>query len=396
MQARYVSLKQNARTVPDRSLQVEVEVIQNYFDKDKPSKSSKFRHPHPLKHYEVDILHDKLDHSAEFAADHVREGGRDRVDRLGLGMMGPEAYREEDREEQERELDNQKRERVLNDGEDEHKVQRENTKELKKQRSRRDSGGPMPTALSRSDSDESEGPVDREDEAVPHNTYGNPLRKTNTRGTSNDEYELGRVSSRVSAVFGGAKKKGRQLSISKRFSLGGLGKQASEEEIRPRDMEEGRAAGNAEGLAPPNDAGRPILSPATTQRSSSPPRNLSLRFAPDTAQSSETAPGPASYKRPAPNPSLSMYRSSTLQPGKPSQKEETPKGNQYYRRGRHWPCLGRRRWRIGVRTLQGTSRSRLSCRSESRRSDGRWGEPCGETGMSWIPSHTCSIYPTIL
>lgn len=248
--------------------------------------------------------------------------------------MGPEAYREEDREEQERELDNQKRERVLNNGEDEHQVQRENTQELKKQRSRRDSGGPMPTALGRSDSDESEGPVDREDDAVPHDTYGHPLRKTNTRGTTHDEYELGRVSSRVSAVFGGAKKKGRQLSISKRFSLGGLGKQASEEEVRPRDIEEGRVAGNGDdGLAPPNDVGRPILSPATTQRSSSPPRNLSLRFAPDTAQSSETAPGPASYKRPAPNPSLSMYRSSTLQPGQKSQEEETPKGNQYYKRG---------------------------------------------------------------
>jgi hypothetical protein len=321
-------------TVPNFSWQVEVEVIQNYFDKDKPSQSSKFRHPHPLKHFEVDILHKKLDHSADYAADHVREGGRDRVDRLGLGMMGPEAYQEEDREEQEREMDNQKRERVLNDGENEHKVQRENSRELKKQRSRRDSGGAMPTALSRSDSDESEGPADREDEDVPHDTYGHPMRKTNTRGTSNDEYELGRVSSRVSAVFGGGKKKGRQQSISKRFSLGGLGKKTeSEEEVRPRDIEEGRVAGNADGgLVPPNDAGRPILSPATTQRSSSPPRNLSLRFAPNTAQSSETAPGPASYKRPSPNPSLSMYRSSTLQPGK-SQEEETPKGNQYYKRG---------------------------------------------------------------
>ncbi|KAJ9113826.1 hypothetical protein QFC19_000019 [Naganishia cerealis] len=331
----------------DDTESVEVQVIQNYFDKDKPTKATSFRHPRPLKHYEVDILHDKLQHSPDYAADHVREGGRDRVDRLGLGMMGVEETRDEAREENEREMDNETRERVLEGGESEHAVRREQSRrsdQYSGDMGSPQSGDRMPTALSRSDSTSTGCPADREDEGIPHDTYGHPLHSTNTRGTqnANEEYELGRVSSRVSAVFGGGRKKGRQLSITKRF-LGGLGKKPdSEDHVRPRDIEEGRTAVDTDNgnLTPSDSVGKPILSPATTiQRSGSPPRNLSLRFAPDTAQSSETAPGPSSYKRPAPNPSLSMYRSSTLQPGSQSQAEETPKGNQYYKRGHNNPSL---------------------------------------------------------
>jgi hypothetical protein len=303
-----------------------VELIQNYFNKDKPSKSTSFRHPQPLKRHEVDTLHEKLDHSPDHAADHVRDGGRDRVDRLGLGLMGTEPTEDEKREERERKNDNEKRERVLNNGESESKVKRENSRDMDQYDA---------NALSRSDSHSTEGPADREDD----NEHA--LRRANTRGTtSNEEYELGRVSSRVSQIFGGGKKKGRQPSISKRF-LGGLGKKPdSEEDVRPRDIEEGRAPGNTdEGLPPSAEANRPIFSPATIPRSSSPPRHLSLRFAPDTAESSETAPGPASYKRPAPNPSLSMYRSSSLQPGSQSKEEDAPKGNQYYKRGNGNPGL---------------------------------------------------------
>lgn len=300
-------------------------------------------HPQPLKHHEVDILHDKLQHSADYAADHVRDGGKDRVDRLGLGMMGVEETRDEAREENEREDDNERRERVLNNGEDENAVKREQSRRPDQHSAHNSSSDRYP-ALNRSDSTSSGGPVDREDEGMIHDTYGHPLQSTNTRGTQHntEEYELGRVSSRVSAVFGGGRKKGRQLSITKRF-LGGLGKKSdSEENVRPRDIEEGVATGDFDhsNLAHPDSIGRPILTPATTiQRSGSPPRHLSLRFAPDTAESSETAPGPASYKRPAPNPSLSMYRSSTLQPGSHSKAEETPKGQQYYNRGRNNPSL---------------------------------------------------------
>ncbi|KAJ9101761.1 hypothetical protein QFC21_003100 [Naganishia friedmannii] len=326
---------------------VEVELFQNYFAKDKPTKATRFKHPQPLKHHEVDLLHEKLDHSAEHAADHVRDGGKDRVDRLGLGMMGVEETRDEAREEEERENDNERRERVLAGGEDENVVKREQSRRSDQHSGhvRNPSGGdPTFPALARSDSASSGGPVDREDEDLPHDTYGHPLQTTNTRGTQNntEEYELGRVSSRVSAVFGGGRKKARQPSITKRF-LGGFGKKSdSEDNVRPRDIEEGVATGDVDNgnLAHPDSIGRPILTPATTiQRSGSPPRHSSLRFAPDTAESSETAPGPASYKRPAPNPSLSMYRSSTLQPGSHSKAEETPKGQQYYKRGRNNPSL---------------------------------------------------------
>ncbi|KAJ9116967.1 hypothetical protein QFC22_004625 [Naganishia vaughanmartiniae] len=325
---------------------VEVEVFQNYFAKDKPTKATSFMHPQPLKHHEVDILHDKLQHSADYAADHVRDGGKDRVDRLGLGMMGVEETQDEAREENEREDDNERRERVLNGGEDENAVKREQSR--RSDHHSGDIGSPSSAdrypALSRSDSASTGGPADREDGGMPHDTYGHPLQSTNTRNTqhNNEEYELGRVSSRVSGVFGGGRKKGRQLSITKRI-LGGLGKKLdSEENVRPRDIEEGVATSDFDSgnLAHPDSIGRPILTPATTiQRSGSPPRHLSLRFAPDTAESSETAPGPASYKRPAPNPSLSMYRSSTLQPGRHSQAEETPKGQQYYKRGHNNPSL---------------------------------------------------------
>lgn len=304
-----------------------MEVIQHYFDKSRSSKSTTFRHPQPLKRHEVDTLHSKLDHSPDHAADYVRDGGIHRVDRLGLGLMGNEPTEDERREEHERKNDNDKRERVLSNGESESKVNREDSRDMEQYDA---------TALSRSGSHSTEeGPADREVD------YDHSLRKMNTRGTSNnEEYELGRVSSRVSAIFGGGKKKGRQPSMSKRF-LGGLGKKPdSEEDVRPRDIEEGRAAGNADEEPPaPTDTSRPIFSPATIPRSSSPPRHLSLRFAPDTAESSETAPGPASYKRPAPNPSLSMYRSSSLQPGSQTREEEAPKGNQYYKRGNANPGL---------------------------------------------------------
>lgn len=308
--------------------QVEVEVIQHYFDRHKPSKSTKFRHPQPLKRHEVDTLHAQLDHSPEHAADFVRDGGRDRVDRLGLGLMDTEPTPATEREERERQLDNDKRERVLQNGENEGQVQQDNSRDMQRYDS---------NTLNRSDSrSTAEGPADREDD------NDRTLRRANTRGDSNnEEYELGRVSSRVSAIFGGGKKKGRQPSISKRF-LGGLGtKTDSEEDVRPRDIEEGRAAGSAgdEGAALPTDASRPILNPASNARSNSPSRHLSLRFAPDTAESSETAPGPASYKRPAPNPSLSMYRSTSLQPGGQAPEEEASKGNQYYKRGNANPGL---------------------------------------------------------
>lgn len=305
-----------------------MEVIQHYFDRHKPSKSTKFRHPQPLKRHEVDTLHAQLDHSPQHAADFVRDGGRDRVDRLGLGLMVTEPTPATEREERERQLDNDKRERVLDNGENEDQVQRENTRDMENY---------DPSALNRSHSRSTEeGPADREDDA------DHTLRRADTRGDSNnEEYELGRVSSRVSAIFGGGRKKGRQPSISKRF-LGGLGKKTdSEEDVRPRDIEEGRAAGNAgdDGAAPAAEASRPIFNPVTNLRSNSPSRHLSLRFAPDTAESSETAPGPASYKRPAPNPSLSMYRSTSLQPDSQEREEEAPKGNQYYKRGNANPGL---------------------------------------------------------
>jgi hypothetical protein len=64
-------------------VQVEVEVIKDYFHDEKPSQISSFFHPQPLRRREVDKMHKDLPHGADHAADAVRDGGEHQTDRLG-------------------------------------------------------------------------------------------------------------------------------------------------------------------------------------------------------------------------------------------------------------------------------------------------------------------------
>jgi len=60
-------------------------------------------------------------------------------------------------------------------------------------------------------------------------------------------------------------------------------------------------------------------------------RSRGLRFAEGTAESSETAPGPSFYKRPANhNPDLAITRTASVQSNGGGAGEETPKGQTYY------------------------------------------------------------------
>jgi hypothetical protein len=63
--------------------QVQVEVIKDYFHAEKPSEKSTFWHPHPLRHHEVDKLHEHVDDGAEHAASTVKNGGEEQEDPLG-------------------------------------------------------------------------------------------------------------------------------------------------------------------------------------------------------------------------------------------------------------------------------------------------------------------------
>ncbi|WVW84938.1 hypothetical protein I302_106974 [Kwoniella bestiolae CBS 10118] len=69
------------------SEEVEVEVIRNHFSDDKPSEQESFVHPHRLKHKELDKMLHMLPKSLEHATSHVRDEGKEAVDRLGLGLM---------------------------------------------------------------------------------------------------------------------------------------------------------------------------------------------------------------------------------------------------------------------------------------------------------------------
>jgi hypothetical protein len=107
-------------------------------------------------------------------------------------------------------------------------------------------------------------------------------------------------------------------------------------------------------LAPPSPRygrGRPILNQSdnsststqttrTGNRDVSPSKPVGLRFAPGTAQSSETAPGPSYYKRSPSggNPALAMTRTASVQSNASAaageeESEEKPKGQTFYNRG---------------------------------------------------------------
>ncbi|OWZ71203.1 hypothetical protein AYX14_03391 [Cryptococcus neoformans] len=74
------------RKVKD-SDEVEVEVIRNHFSDNKKTESDRFTHPHRLKSRELDDLLHHLPKSLEHATSRVQNGGKDAVDRLGLGLM---------------------------------------------------------------------------------------------------------------------------------------------------------------------------------------------------------------------------------------------------------------------------------------------------------------------
>jgi hypothetical protein len=115
---------------------------------------------------------------------------------------------------------------------------------------------------------------------------------------------------------------GRRTSIRKRL----FGRKSSSP--TPSTIEEGRGSTNADLLSPPprsrgrsfaaSEAEGPVNDKTINRtRTSSPPRNTAIRFAENSASSSETAPGPGAYGANAPgfkrNPALALNRTTSVQ-----------------------------------------------------------------------------------
>nr|XP_018262109.1 Na+/H+ exchanger AnNHA1 [Kwoniella dejecticola CBS 10117]OBR84267.1 Na+/H+ exchanger AnNHA1 [Kwoniella dejecticola CBS 10117] len=255
------------------SEEVEVEVIRNHFSDDKPSEKDSFSHPHRLKTKEVDKMIHMLPKSLEHATSHVRDEGKEAVDRLGLGLMGgvstpsivetPLPMDEEDR-------------------------------------SRR---APTPEEEAVSETED-------EDAATPQRTPYNKVPAIN-----------------VDRGSGSGTKKNKK-SIKDRL----FGRKSNESNDNPSKAEEGLAPPNPSLLVPPSkhNISRPIPIVNEPERSNSEEsrgipltrtlsasRSPAIRFAPDVENSSETAPTINNYGANAPgfkkNPNLSMFRSASIQ-----------------------------------------------------------------------------------
>ncbi|OCF31244.1 Na+/H+ exchanger AnNHA1 [Kwoniella heveanensis BCC8398] len=275
--------------------EVEVEVIRNHFHEGKQSETDKFVHPDRLKHRELDRILHMLPKSLEHATSHVRDEGKDAVDRLGLGLMDPHTATPSIRSTEEQ-------------------------PEYPERRQSRGSerGGEAGVAGSAVDI-ENENENDYEDvvsdteEELPR--HHNPPAIHVSKGSSSSHH--------------------KKRSFRSRF----FGKSKRDRSHSPSHVEEGRAPPNPDLLAPPSTSSArpvPILDtedsfdvsergtptgsglgiPLTRTMSAS--RSPAIRFAPDVVEkSSDTAPNLTNYGANNPgfkkNPALAMYRSASIQ-----------------------------------------------------------------------------------
>lgn len=249
--------------------------------------------------------------------------------------MGPKARRESRREEEEKEEDNKKREAALEGGS--HEQQEDAAKEARRTNSRRHQKEAREPTVHEQDEDE-DGFVD-EDEGDQHIPDGRRASATPGRPRAKAS------SSKPATVFIHSRPVGRRReSVRQQVFGGGAGGRSRSGSVSDPNH-----------LAPPSPSyagrrGRPILNASqqgsavgsmhnsTTSRDVSPAsRSRGLRFAEGTAKSSETAPGPSFYKRPAThNPDLAVTRTASVQSNTGAADDpgsrEIPKGQQHYNR----------------------------------------------------------------
>ena len=365
--------------------QVQVEVIKDYFHNEKPSQISTFFHPQPLRKREVDKLHKHVDKSADHAADAVRDGGADQEDRLGrkslrwpcilsnaykelirsccnpdsvVGLMGPAARKEEEEEEEERDEDNEKREIALAGGD--HAAQEKGAKDARRidKRQHTRDGDETAAEIREDEREEEQGVVsnDREEdyEDVQDEPEDTGRRASTASGMAGRNRS--RSTSKPPTIFIHSRPIGRRRE-SVRQQVFGAGVTGAAGQPQGRAGRSGSVTGDSNHLAVPSGrrGGRPIFNQAgeggpegsfstrSTSRDVSPSTTSrrGLRFAEGTAKSSETAPGPSFYKRPAStNPDLAITRTASVQSNGgggsgdtgPAAEEALPKGQTYYNR----------------------------------------------------------------
>ncbi|WVQ70777.1 hypothetical protein IAR50_000299 [Cryptococcus sp. DSM 104548] len=266
--------------------EVEVEVIRNHFSDDKKPERESFTHPHRLKSRELDELLHHLPRSLEHATSRVQDGGKNAVDRLGLGLMRPA--------ETPLGTPSETSESPFGMGRTDspESLAEEGRMGLHQHRPSQGSAG-MENEDDYEDVDEEPAPQPRRHQRPPaihvsrQNSAGPPRRSIRAR------------------LFGR-----RQQSANS-----------------PSRLEEGAAVPDASLLAPSSALQRPpsvaddsrtqnqsLGIPLTRTMSSSRP---AIRFADDTSPSSDTAPGQANYGANNPgfrrNPALAMSRTASVQ-----------------------------------------------------------------------------------
>lgn len=357
--------------------EVRVEVIKNYFRENKESESSWFKHPHPLRNREVDLLQQHLPHSAEKARTHLQQD-ESPIDELGMGMMRKKDLDEEEEEEEERVRDNEKRERALRHGDDvdeerDHDESHHHhqpggqgdppqpnegeTKPPRKPGQRRRQGSKSQDSGQPERSDD---PIDLSGE--PHLNENMPNPSEVPADDNDDEYEdieeprqrsAGPSSSASSSrprqtgrkesyrpptiLINNRPQNRRRVSLRSNMRHTMLGASRTEPGTRLRDAEEGAAR-----IPEEDDEQDTTPSPPTISlRPPSPPRNTSIRFAGNVNEASGSAPGQQYYRRPpsSGNPELSLFRSQSVQSERSlrfapevAESSETAPGPAYYKR----------------------------------------------------------------
>ncbi|WVO20068.1 uncharacterized protein IAS62_001358 [Cryptococcus decagattii] len=286
--------------------EVEVEVIRNHFADNKKTESDRFTHPHRLKSRELDDLLHHLPKSLEHATSRVQNGGKDAVDRLGLGLMAT--------------------------------VTPEPTPSIGSHDSpRHDYGYP----LERTQSPEGLAEEGRDGESLGDVSHGGAYEEDEA-----DYEDVPEETPRQKKK----KMKPPAIVVSRQNSAGPPRRSIRSRLFGRRQHSSNSSSRAEEGLAPPNPSlltPSPSLSRPQTiaaepesilaedsrgSSSSSQPQNLAIpltrtlsasrsspavRFADDTSPSTDTAPGQSNYGSNAPgfkkNPALAMYRSTSVQ-----------------------------------------------------------------------------------
>ena len=262
----------------------------------------------------------------------------DRCFSFAVGLMGPKARRESRREEEEKEEDNKKREAALEGAS--HEQQEEAASEARRTNSRRHEkearrDSTNPTVAEQDENEDDDGFVDVEEPEEHHPTG---RRASASQGRPRAKAS----SSKPSTIFIHSRPVGRRRESVRQQVFGGNqgGRQSRSGSVSDPNL-----------LAPPSPSGvgrrgRPILNASregsavnslrnTTSRDVSPAsRSRGLRFAEGTAESSQTAPGPSFYKRPAThNPDLAITRTASVQSngaGEDAASTGPLKGQTYY------------------------------------------------------------------